>query len=77
MNIDKERELFERWAKTEEPHFTFGLTKLDFMIWQARASLLPTVEEIEELCLNDNYGLNDQKAAHLAQAISDLLEGKK
>jgi len=81
MNIDKERELFEAWAKTEEAHFSFGLTKLDFMIWQARSSLLPTVEQIDDLLktLKDCCGvpldmaLIDERRA-IAQAISDLLE---
>jgi hypothetical protein len=31
--------------------------------------VVPTVEQIENICLNDSYGLSDNQAARLSQAI--------
>jgi hypothetical protein len=84
MNIDKEREAFNEYS---DRLCLNGIRRDDaWIIWQARASLMPTVEQIAEellrqtvaLCIDKEKGqLDCIKIEDASKAIRKLMEDAK
>jgi hypothetical protein len=79
MNIDREREAFFLYA--EKMGITGDQYWTAFTTWQARASLMPTIEQIDEILEHCDNACNDDGSSlnrfEYAQAIHKLMEEPK